>query len=162
MSGINPIDMIRYGALISPYRDKLTPSTRAKLIALGVDVSNIKTETEGKTKLMEALSDRLTYERKPELKLNKNDKLLEEARDLADKLDISVHDNDTVNDIIEAINIKVDELKAEAGEDFDKQAYASSYEKELSLLEKSHNSMIDLSASMNLTANMNVAFHGLY
>lgn len=162
MSGINPIDFISFGALVSPYRDRLTPSTRAKLIALGVDVSNIKTESQGKTKLMEALSDSLTYERKPELKLNKKDKLLEEAKSLADKLDISLHDNDTLSDIIVAIKVKINVLQSELGEHSSQKDYISSCENELSLLEKSQASIIDLTASMDLSANMNMFFHNLY
>jgi len=164
MSGITPINMISFGALISPYRDKLTPETRAKLIALGIDVSNIQTETEGQAKLKEAQADKTIYERKPELKqkLNQKDKMLEKAKSLAEKLNISVSDSDNVDRIIELIKSRIKEIKFTKGKDWDKNNFVLEMEKELGLIEQPQQAIIDLNSSLNLTANLNMAYHNLY
>lgn len=164
MSGITPINIISFGALISPYRDKLTPETRAKLIALGVDVSNIQTETEGQAKLKEVQSDKTILERKPELKqkLNQKAKMLEKAKSLAEKLNISVSDSDNIDRIIELIKSRIEEIKFTKGKDWDKNNFLFGLKKELELIEQPHQTIIDLSTSINLTANLNMAYHNLY
>ena len=139
----------------------LTAATKAKLSALGVDTKDIKTESEGKMRLQEAQMSR-NSESTDKVSKSNSDSILEEAKTLAKKLNISVGKHENINDILDKITNKISEMKADAGNDFDKLANVGSYDKELSMLESSHLSQIDLSATMNLTANMNMVYHGLY
>jgi len=161
MSGVSPISMINNSFMqnIVSGEQALTAKTRAKLIALGVDVSNIRTEAEGKMKLQTAqLENNSTNKAKSS---NQEDQLLERAKSLADDLNVKVSDFDNLNDIVGKIKDKIDELKAEAGEDFDKKSDVAYYEKELSGIEQSQMNMIDISSTMNMTASLNMVFHGL-
>ena len=87
---------------------------------------------------------------------------MEQARELAEKVGISVAESDTVDDIVDKISEKIEEMKVSAGEDFDKKSDVAYYERELAQLETAQMSQINLSATMNLTANMNMIYHGLY
>jgi len=164
MSGVNAISMIKYSYMMNgAYQDKsLTAETRAKLIALGINVSGIKTEAEGRIKLQAAQLENNSGSNKVSKSANQEDNLLERAKSLADDLGISVSDFDNINDIVAKIKDKIEELKADAGEDFDKKSNVNYYEDELSGIEQSQMTMIDLTSSMDFTATMNMAFHGLY
>jgi len=164
MSGISAVSMIRfvYSNSASFGTEKLTPETKAKLVALGVDISSVKTEREGKMKLREAQMERYFGGETIENTKPKDDTVLIEARELAEKLDILISEHESVDEITDKIAEKLEKMKSAAGEDFDKCADVNYYERQLSQIENAQQSQIDLSASMNLTANMNMAFHGLY
>ena len=166
MAGISTISMVSYMYASRSGKkpnEPLTAETRAKLLALGVNISGIKTEAEGKMKLREVEADRYaggsTVDKKEG---NKEDAVLEQARELAEKIGISVAESDPVDDIVDKISEKIEEMKVSAGEDFDKKSDVAYYERELAQLETAQMSQINLSATMNLTANMNMIYHGLY
>ena len=166
MAGITPISLVRYINSTSISFDagqKLSAQTKSKLIALGVDANMIKTEKEGQIKLREAQLERYSNNQNVSFKKDQetND-VLQEARNLASKLDIQTSENDTVDEIVDKITNKISEMKTNAGEDFDKLADVNYYEKQLAMLETAHLSQIDLNATLNLTANMNAFYHGLY
>ncbi len=165
MAGVSAVSMVNYMySLKSSYsqnNDELTAATRAKLSALGVDTKYIKTEAEGQIKLKEAQIERFSNSSE-ESQNNSTDDVLEEAKELAAKLDVYIASTDTIDDIIDKLTAKIEQMKEDAGEDFDKLADVNYYERELAMIEKSNMSQLELSASMNLTANLNIAFHGLY
>ncbi len=165
MSGIQAIDMLNYYNMTNMRfgQKKLTPLTRSKLTALGVDTHFIKTESEGLLKLREAETERTNSKNKnKDAKVTAEEQNLEDARTLAKKLDISVSDTYTLNDLISKIKAKINEMKVQAGNDFDKLESVGYYERRLAGIEDTQFSSINLSASMNITANMNIAFHGIY
>ena len=166
MAGISAVGLIGYmNMLSSAYQgQKLSYATKSKLRALGVSTNDIKTEAEGRMKLQEAMAERANgiNKNKKASGSNQNDEVMEKVRQLADDLNVSYSDNDTVDDIIYRISSRVEELMAEAGEDEAKQADAVYWGGKLNEVKQMQQSQIDLSASMSVTANMNIAFHGLY
>ena len=88
--------------------------------------------------------------------------MLEKAKSLAEKLNISVSDSDNVDRIIELIKSRIKEIKFTKGKDWDKNNFVLEMEKELGLIEQPQQAIIDLNSSLNLTANLNMACHNLY
>ena len=165
MAGISAISLVRYMQAVkfsNGENNKLTEATKAKLIALGVDITGIVTESEGQMKLKEAQFERVSGKSEQNQKTAENDSVLQQARKLAHSLNISYSDRDTVNDLISKISTKINELKAAAGDDSHKNENVKYYQARLDELEKSYLSQLELSASMSLMSNMNKAFHGLY
>ena len=163
MAGISAIGLIGYMNRLSYSTggQPLTPATKAKLEALGIDTSNIKTEAEGKARLIAAQAERSSSAEKTSKssKSNSNDDVMEKVKQLADDLNVSYSDNDTVDDIIDKISSKVEKLIAEAENDESKQPDAVYYKGRLNEVMQMQQSQIDLSASMSVSANMNIAFH---
>ncbi|MCR4881288.1 MAG: hypothetical protein K6A44_04975 [bacterium] len=166
MAGISAVNMLGYmNKLSAAFQGQpLTPATKAKLTALGYDTSSIKTEAEGRMKLQELLLDKTQSSDKTKKtnKSNGEDYVMAKVKRLADELNVSYSDDDTVDDIINRITTKVEELMAKAGDDKDKKADAIYYGGRLNEVKRMLESQIDLSGTMNMTANMNIAFHGLY
>ena len=92
MSGISAVSMIGYMNNISAIYQgqRLSAATKAKLEALGINTSNIKTEAEGKIKLQEVLLERASKHEKTAKsdKNSKTDSALERAKWLAKKLNV--------------------------------------------------------------------------
>ncbi len=166
MAGISAVGLIGYmNMLSSAYQgQKLSYATKVKLRALGVSTYDIKTEAEGRMKLQEAMAARTNrVSKNKKASGNKqNDEVMEKVKQLADDLNVSYSDSDTVDDIIDRISSKVEKLMAEAGDDENKRADAIYWDGKLDEVKQMQQSQIDLSASMSVTANMNIAFHGLY
>ena len=166
MAGVSAVSLIGYmNMLSSAYQgQKLSRATKAKLEALGVNTFGIKTEAQGRMKLQEVNIDRSnrTEKSKKSSKTTKTDEVLEKARQLADDLNVSYSDSDTVDDILYKISSKVEKLMSDAQNDEAKQADAVYYSGRLNEVKRMQQSQIDLNASMNITASRNIAFHGLY
>lgn len=166
MAGISAVSLGAYMNRLSfsSGGQPLTAATKAKLRALGIDISNIKTEAEGKAKLMAAQVERSSSAgaSKKVKKSGREDVVMEKVKLLADNLNVKYSDNDTVDDIINRIAAKVEKLLAEAGDDKTKQSNAIYYSGRLNEVKRMQKSQIDLNASMNVSASMNIAFHGLY
>jgi len=165
MAGISSISLISY-SYNNPYlrEQELTASTEARLRALGVDTSGIRTEAEGQAKLKIAETERWTNGgtngvQKEEKKAE--DENLIKARELADELDISYNNDENVTEISARIQKKLDEMKVEANGDFDKNADIGSYQKRLDEIEAGDMSQANLETSMSMSASYNIAFHGL-
>ena len=165
MAGISAISLVRYMQAVkfsNAENNKLTEATKAKLIALGVDIKGIATESEGQMKLKEAQFERVSGTSAQNKKTSENNSVLQQARKLAHELNVSYSERDTINDLISKITARINELKTAAGDDFDKKEKVNYYQGRLDELEKSYLSQLELSASMSLMSNMNKAFHGLY
>lgn len=166
MSGIGAVSMINYMNRMSAafQGQKLTAATKAKLEALGVDTSTIKTEAEGRMKLQQVLTEK-SHGAEKSKKVHKNgpeEEIMAKVKKLADDMNVSYSDNDTVDDILNRITTKVEELMANAGDDNKKKSEAIDFGGRLNELKEMQQSQVDLSGTMNMTANMNIAFHGLY
>ena len=115
MAGISAISL---GAYINNLSfamggQPLTPATKAKLEALGIDTTNIKTEAEGKAMLIAAQAERSNSAQKSKQpKGNQNDEVMEKVKQLADDLNVTYSDSDTVDDIVDRISSKVEKLIA--------------------------------------------------
>ena len=165
MAGISAIGLGAYINRMSHATggQPLTHATKAKLEALGVDTTNIKTEAEGKAMLIAVQAERSdSVQKSKKSNGNQQDEVMRQVKLLADKLNVTYSDNDTVDDIIYRITAKVEKLISEAGDDEKKQADATYYNGRLNEVKRMQKSQIDLAASMNASASMNIAFHGLY
>ena len=165
MAGIYPINLLIY-SFSSPYGGQpLTYATKSKLQALGVETRYIRTEAEGQQKLRIAEAERWTKgisSTKKKATEKTEDENLRLARELADKLNVSYNSDENVTEICSRIQQKLDTMRTEAEDDFDKNANVDYYQKKLDEIESFDLSKSQLASSMNLTANMNIAFHNLY
>ena len=166
MAGIYPINILTYSlGNANGGQQPLTAATKAKLQALGVDTKYIRTETEGQSKLRLAQAERFTkggnngVQRAEQKDEDENLKL---ARELADKLNVSYNSDENVTEICSRIQSKLDEMRTEADGDFDKNSNVDYYQTRLDEIESFDMSASQLASSMNLTANMNIAFHNLF
>ena len=164
MSGITAVQLLSFSSQMNKVygQQALTVPTRAKLVAIGVDVSRVRTEAEGQRILHEAEIARASSGKgKKAKKENQEEALREKASDLAKKLNISVYNTENLDDIIVKLRNRIRELKSKIGDDFDKRNNLAYYERHFEEIVNSQMSMINLNTSMSLTANMNMAFHNL-
>ena len=166
MAGIYPINILTY-SFNNAYggQQALTAATKSKLQALGVDTRYIRTESEGQTKLRLAQAERLSGGINGATKKVENeteDENLKLARELADKLNVSYNSDENVTEICSRIQSKLDAMRTEANGDFDKNSNVNYYQTKLDEIESFDMSASQLASSMDLTANMNIAFHNLF
>ena len=165
MAGIYPITMLNYNYGLAYGEQKLTAATKAKLQALGVDTAGIRTESEGQYKLRLAEAERLAGGTKAATKKAEketDDENLQLARDLAKKLNVSYYSDENVTEICSRIQSKLYQMRVDAKDDFDKNSNVDYYQRQLDDIEAYDTSAKQLASSMDLTANMNVAFHNLF
>lgn len=111
--------------------DKLTDATKKKLEELGIDTSNIKTESQGqsvlaaikKTKEAEGAKKPEAIGGNAEEESNKT-----KAKELAAQLNISVAAKDSTIDILNKISVAIDNLKTQAVGDPQKIQEAAKYQ----------------------------------
>ena len=166
MAGINRVDMVGYmNKMSTAYAGQsLTNATKLKLITLGISTYGIRTEAEGLRELQMAQTQKSSSTEKTKKTNHKEeaDEVLKLARDFAYKLNIGYSRYDTANDIIVKIKRRVDELISAAGDDENKKSTAEYWSKKLSELEKIQQSHINLNSTMEISANMNIAYFGIY
>lgn len=129
----------------------LSEETRKKLEALGIDTTNIKTESEGQTKLKEAQSAQANAQaggQKPPQGALSPEKIKEEVEALASKVGVSVGNSDKIEDIMNNISKKISEIKASAKTDPNKLAEAESFESEYTTLSSE---LSQMKAAQNMT-----------
>lgn len=139
---------------------KLSDVTKKKLEALGVDTTNIKTETQGQNKLKEAqaMSNQQNQQAQGNGVSTQQEMVKFEATMLAQKMGIEVSKNDSVSDILSHIQVKLAELKTSAGKDTSMQSEIGQYQSSYDNIKQSSQS---LSLSMNSMASYNKIFHNL-
>jgi len=141
---------------------KLTAATKTQLEALGVDTTNITSETEGQTalKAAQAKSD-AQQKAKAAAGGGSEDSIKASAQTLASEMGVSVSSTDTTDDILSNISAKLSELKASAGDDQVKLAELEQYQSEFDTLSTSYTNMqtsqAQLSNSMSGLATYNKA-----
>mgnify|MGYP001805805869 CR=1 FL=1 len=144
----------------------LSSATKAKLEALGIDTSKIKTEAQGQA-ILKAIE-----KRKKELhgilgpqEQPPKDNVKAEAKNLASAVGISASDDDTTNEILNKISAKLKQLRQSAGDDKEKLAQVKQFEgkyQEISgQVSDTPEAKAKLSASMDALANMNKFFLNL-
>lgn len=140
----------------------LTDETKAKLLALGVDVSNIKTEMQGEIALQQAQRQQKTQET---AKNSQEDSVKSEALSLASEVGASVSSDATTSDIMSAISAKISELQSSAGADVSKMQQVAEYQQQYDSLSTSIASQqmqqAQMASSMNGLANYNKIFQNI-
>ena len=140
----------------------LSAGTRASLEALGVDTANIKTEAQGQEALRVA---KVKATKKPHTTTSSEGSLKAEAKALATKLGASIPSDGKMEDILNNIKAKIDELIATAGKDPTKLSKIAEYQSQYTNLAKEfsniQSSQSQLSASMNNMAMMNKIYLNL-
>lgn len=144
----------------------LTPETKAKLEALGIDTTNIKTEAEGQAILKAAEVNPKEIQKAHAPKgCSSIDSIRAEAIQLASKVGVSVSGNDKIDDILNKIAYKINELKVSAGHDQNKLAQINQYQSELDLISSEFLSMksshAQLSNGMDALASYNKIFQNI-
>lgn len=111
---------------------KLTAATKAKLEALGIDTTNIKTEAEGQAilKAAEVNPKEIRKVHAPK-SYSSIDSIRAEAMQLASKVGISVSGSDKIDDILNKISYKINELKVCAENNQNKLTQINQYQSEL-------------------------------
>lgn len=145
---------------------KLTPATKAKLEALGVDTTNIKTEAEGQRilKIVEAKQEEVqkTHISKG---VSSATSIRAEATQLASEVGVSVSNDDKIDNILSKISDKINELRINIGNDQSKLAQINKYQSQLEAISSEFSNMqtskIQLSNGMNALASYNKIYQNL-
>lgn len=90
-------------------KSKLSEETIRKLIALGIDIESVSSESEAK-KLIEQAEKKQEKEIK-KTNLSHEEQLFERLKNLARKLNIVVTDNQTIEEVFNKIRDKIEELE---------------------------------------------------
>ena len=146
----------------------LTDATKKQLESMGIDTSNVKTESEGKTKLQEAQASQQQQQAQAAQAKGSNSSEQEmktEVTDLASQMDVEVQNDDSTSTILDNISQKLEELQAAAGTDPSKVQEYQSFESQYNTLNQeytqSQSSQSMLSSSLSGMANYNKALLGL-
>ncbi|MCD7740336.1 MAG: hypothetical protein LUH11_03200 [Candidatus Gastranaerophilales bacterium] len=112
MSSINTISGFTSGTSSSSTKAvNLSEETIAKLLALGIDIESVSSETEAK-KLIEQAEDEKKGNSSDKDKNSKSDEsLYDSLKSLANKIGITVSQNEDIEDIFDKISQKLDEFK---------------------------------------------------
>lgn len=151
----------------SSSEQSLTDTTKKKLEALGLDTSNIQTETQGQQKLQEAQQSQSQQQNQGQSQNNNSSQtdLISEAKSLAGKVGASISDTDSIDDMISKLSTKISAIKTDAGEDNTKLQQAQQYQSELDSLQNQYTQSQQLQSmlagSMNAMANANKISLGL-
>ena len=149
---------------------KLTEKTKKNLEKLGVDTSNIKTETEGQQKLKEVQASQnsqatqqgqAAQQQQQAGGASSQQTLMTEVKSLAASANVDVSSSDKIDDVFSKISKKITEMKAEAQNDETKKGQASAYQAKYDELYAQYQKQNMLSSAMNGLANYNKAALGL-
>lgn len=160
----NIANMINFGSGNSTAT--LTAATKAKLEALGIDTTNIKTEAEGQAilKAAEAKPEEIQKIHAPKSSSSINS-IKAEVIQLASEVGISVSSSDKIDDILNKIAYKINELIVNAGNDQNKLTQINKYQSELDTLSNELSNMesthTKLSNSMNTLALYNKIYQNI-
>jgi len=143
LSSIGAIDSLKkaYGAYSG--NQALTVQTKVQLEGLGIDTSNIKTESQGQITLQSMQGGNSTQEVGQAKQAQGSaagggsselDSLKDEAIALAEKVGVSVSSDDDIDDIMDAISDAITQLQTEAANDPDKIAQVQEYQAEYDTL----------------------------
>lgn len=142
---------------------KLSETTRAKLLALGIDPTNVTSEAEAKTLIQNAQNKRQTVN-KTENSSGKTVcasecEVLTKAKNLARKLGVSIKEESPLDEILQTLSDKINELAdGEAANTKEYQGELNSIKSEYSSIQQNQNSMFSM---LNMTANVNKFMLGL-
>lgn len=123
--------------------DKLTEETKAKLQALGIDTSSIKTETQGLMALAAAKKAKAAAKAKgahgvkPAGGNAQEESLKTQAKELAAKLNVSVSSDDDTTDILTKIASVLANMRVQAASDPQKLQEVEKYQAEYDALSSS-------------------------
>lgn|SRR5574344_783714 len=105
----------------------LTDATKKKLEALGINTTDIKTESDGQEKLKEAQAAQNAQNAKPAQQAQSNT-VETEAKDLASQMGVVVGNNDDLATILDSISAQISNVQASAGTDETKKSEADNYQ----------------------------------
>lgn len=147
---------------------QISEATKRKLIALGIDPTSVTSEAQAQSLILAAQQKQQIQQTAQNDKGNNNPsetELISKAKTLADKMGISVSNNESLTDILSSISSKISTLSAQTNGDNSKikelqdfQAELSEIQNEFSTVQQNQDSMYN---AMNYSANMNKLALGL-
>lgn len=102
-----------------PQQDTIKPETREKLEALGIDPSTVKTETEAQQKIKEAESAQANVQVNQPNQSNPVQQVIEDAKELAEKIGISVSEVSDISKLLETIDKQISNFEKQCKDDED-------------------------------------------
>lgn len=163
-SSISAISGSLVGTSSSGSSTALTDVTKKKLEALGIDTTNIKTESDGQAKLQEAQAAQAAAQHQGKHHgTNPMESIEDGAKSLAAQMDIAVGTKDDIGTVFSNISTKIEELQASAGDDQTKKSEVDGYQKQYDTLYREYSQAM---AAKKMTgasalANYNKAALGL-
>ncbi len=136
----------------------LSQDTINKLIALGIDVTSVHSETEAKNAIDKKNADtpvKETQEKKSNLS-TREEKLLRDIKTLARQLGIQVKDNDKIEHIFTLVENRLEEL-SEVGYNSGLNIFQSEYERLKSLFNNLFANDSGILSAMDLMSKVNSA-----
>lgn len=142
---------------------KLSEATKAKLETLGIDTANIKTEAEGQAilKMAEAKPEE-TRKTHASQGYSSMESIKAEALQLASQIGVSVSGSDKIDDILDKISYKINELRVNTGSDQNKPDQINQYQSKLDTLSNEFLNMQSSKAKLSNSLNCLAAYNKIY
>lgn len=161
---VNNISSICYFGVTQSAPNGLSEETKRKLLALGIDPSTVKSETEAQALIatVKQKVDKVTNESTSQSTCCSSEcELISKAKQLAAKIGVPTSNNDSLKNLIDKISTKLSANSnvVQTSQETDKitgyKNELNSIENEYSQINTSQNSLL---SAMNISANMNKIF----
>ncbi len=162
---VNNISSICYFGVTQSAPNGLSEETKRKLLALGIDPSTVKSETEAQALIatVKQKVDKVTNESTSQSTCCSSEcELISKAKQLAAKIGVPTSNNDSLKNLIDKISTKITALSGWTKEDSTLQGKVDNYKSELTSIENEYSQINtnqnSLLTAMNISANMNKIF----
>ena len=138
MSAVNTLNSgVSLSGLYAVQTNQLSEATKAKLIALGIDPSTVSSEAEAQALISQVEAMSKTDKARPQTNgtqqtTSSEQELMQKARELAEKVGVSLSQNDTLDDMCKKISDKIEQLSAACANDTAKMQVLKDYGAQLS------------------------------
>ena len=138
MSAVNTLNSgVSLSGLYAVQTNQLSEATKAKLIALGIDPSTVSSEAEAQALISQVEAMSKTDKARPQTNgtqqtTSSEQELMQKARELAEKVGVSLSQNDTLDDMCKKISDKLEQLSAACVNDTAKMQVLKDYGQQLS------------------------------
>lgn len=156
VSGISSISS--YSTTTSSSTQALTAQTKMQLQSLGVDTSQITTETQGQAALQEAQSSQSSQQtqstqQSQQASSSGNNSLKEQAKALAAELGIAVPDKAKLSEIMDQISTKLEQMQAQSVSSPNQASQVAKYQAEYQSLANSVSESQSVKAAQSTQAS---------
>ena len=133
MTSISAISSSISSSYITQSSDTLSEETKAKLTALGIDPSTVSSESEAQSIIAQAEAAAQIEEQSGEQASSSSSEqdLISKAQELADKVGVSLSQNDSLDEMCGKISAKIESLTEQCGTDAAKLSTLQGYSQEL-------------------------------
>ena len=160
MSAVNTLNSgVSLSGLYAVQTNQLSEATKAKLIALGIDPSTVSSEAEAQTLISQVEAMSKTDKARPQTNgtqqtTSSEQELMQKARELAEKVGVSLSQNDTLDDMCKKISDKLEQLSAACTNDTAKMQVLKDYGQQLNNINSKYRTVQSTQEAIFAAMNM--------